>query len=85
MNIFDEARMIKINTGGTAFPTFSKNYGDEQGMTLRQYYAAKAMQAIIGTAAGPCIVGGLDGAENELAKSAFKIADALIDVEEQGK
>ena len=79
--------MSKINTGGTAFPTVDEHrqtYG-EQGMTLRQYYAAKAMQAIIGTAAGPCIVGGLDGAENELAKSAFKIADALINFEEQGK
>jgi hypothetical protein len=74
----------KINHGGTAFPTVDEhrqNYG-EQGMTLRQYYAVKAMQGIITTCQSPCIVNGLDGAENEMAKSAFKIADAMLKFEQ---
>lgn len=45
---------------------------------LRDYFAAKAMHGYISTAAAPCIVGGLDGAEDELAKGAYKMADAML-------
>ena len=75
--------MNKINTGGTAFPTVDEhrqNYG-EQGMTLRQYYAAKAMQGII-TANS---TSALDYEETVVARRAFAMADALINFEEQGK
>ena len=45
----------KINDGGPAFPhleTTSRGepYHDHLGMTLRDYFAAKAMQAIISSA-----------------------------------
>jgi hypothetical protein len=45
--------MNKTNTGGPAFPAFEHhpNYGQMLavgGMTLRDYFAAKAMQAILG-------------------------------------
>ena len=45
--------MNKTNTGGPAFPVFEHhpNYGQMLavgGMTLRDYFAAKAMQAILG-------------------------------------
>jgi len=37
----------KVNDCGPAFPVNGPN-GDHPGMTLRDYFAAKAMQAIIG-------------------------------------
>jgi hypothetical protein len=36
--------MSNTNTGG---PAFSTGYDEEKGMTLRDYFAAKAMQAAI--------------------------------------
>ncbi|MGC0926218.1 hypothetical protein WKH21_06195 [Pantoea agglomerans] len=66
----------------TAFPTTEAHWVNEnvrtEGMTLRDYFAAKAMHGYISTAAAPCIVGGLDGAEDELAKGAYKMADAML-------
>jgi len=41
---------MTTNTGGPAFPTTKplEHWGDpNQGMTLRDYFAAKAMQAIL--------------------------------------
>lgn len=76
-------------TGSSAFPVNAYSYIDGRGtsktqkpvdgMTLRDYFAAKAMSAYISTAAAPCIVGGLDGAEDELAKGAYKMADAMLE------
>jgi len=66
----------------TAFPTTEAHWVNEnvrtEGMALRDYFAAKAMHGYISTAAAPCIVGGLDGAEDELAKGAYKMADAML-------
>jgi len=71
--------------GGPAFPYSGVHKGekvnhiiDSHGMTLRDYFAAKAMHGYISTAAAPCIVGGLDGAEDELANGAYKMADAML-------
>jgi hypothetical protein len=36
-----------MNTGGPAFPSTHPSYGREEGMTLRDYFAAKAMQGLI--------------------------------------
>lgn len=38
--------MSDINTGGSAFPALYAGNGTE-GMTLRDYFAAKAMQSLI--------------------------------------
>jgi len=57
-----------INHGGRAFP-FSIN---ERGITLRQYYAAKAMVAILNADSHYMVN------DRELAIKAFKIADAMI-------
>lgn len=67
-----------------AFPTTEEHGFNEgsPGMTLRDYFAAKAMAALISTAGGPCIVGGLSGAEDETAKGAYKIADAMMKARE---
>ena len=41
--------MSNTNTGGPAFPVTSDNYANPEstGMTLRDYFAAKAMSSII--------------------------------------
>lgn len=40
--------MSNKNTGGPAFPTMQYEHGgDEDGMSMRDYFAAKAMQAHI--------------------------------------
>ena len=74
------------NNGGPAFPAtnWSKDgdfLGDNQGMTLRDYFAAKAMQAGLTTATLP----GLDKGNPEvvaLVESAavafYRIADAML-------
>jgi hypothetical protein len=56
-----------------AFPTSSEMLGHNAGMTLRDYFAAKAMQAIItGNNADECCMG--LGA----AKDAYVVADAML-------
>lgn len=76
--------MTDKNTGGPAFPRpHSQRYVDEQyraqdGMTLRDYFAAKAMQAMITTSADPCM-DGLDGFEFHTASAAYRIADAMLE------
>ncbi len=63
------------NTGGPAFPTPRYERGDmySLGMTLRDYFAAKAMQGIL--------FEGLD--ENQTARHAYEIADAMLKAREQ--
>jgi hypothetical protein len=39
--------MSNTNTGGPAFPVGSGDMRDPTGMTLRDYFAAKAMQSIL--------------------------------------
>jgi hypothetical protein len=64
-------------TGGPAFPTQFFN-ADKQawvfdkGMTMRDYFAAKAMQGIL--------FEGLD--ENQTARHAYEIADAMLKARE---
>ena len=53
-------------TGGPAFPT---EYGAVSGMTLRDYFAAKAMQQM---------AGGGHTTWADLATDAYAIADAMI-------
>lgn len=68
--------MTTKDNGGPAFPTTPQNYDDMDpagaGMTLRDYFAAKAMQADM-----------TDGIhESDFARTAFrayKMADAMIE------
>ncbi|HGI5916552.1 TPA: hypothetical protein ACJTDP_000209 [Yersinia enterocolitica] len=67
----------EIETGGLAFP-FNDIGGDcDPGMTLRDYFAAKALTGMISTAAGPCL-GGFDLYESHIASAAYAMADAMI-------
>ena len=54
----------------TAFPYTGKVYPESPGMFLRDYFAAKAMQAIRTPRASY--------AESVLAKEAYAIADAMM-------
>lgn len=49
------------------------------GISVRDYFAAKAMAAMITTSGGPSLFG-LDGCEPETAKAAYRIADAMLQV-----
>jgi hypothetical protein len=62
---------MSTNTGGPAFP-WAADRGDMPGMTLRDYFAAKWMQAYVANPETP------DIAETELAEFAYQIADAML-------
>jgi len=68
--------MSKDNTGGPAFPL---NGGIEQlecklpvqGMTMRDYFAAKALQGLISSE--------VDAKHNEVASHSYRLADAMLE------
>ena len=69
-------------TGGPAFPEignvgYKSDWQSESGMTLRDYFAAKALQGMISTSGAPALLG-LEGCELDTAKAAYKIADAML-------
>ncbi|WP_102135753.1 hypothetical protein [Candidatus Erwinia dacicola] len=72
------------HTGGPAFPNkeSSGNGGsslDSCGMTLRDYFAAKAMQAFItGAISDGTPLRTMDGDDKVAAKAAYIIADAML-------
>lgn len=85
--------MSKIEDGGAAFPTTvyydEKPYGIEDGMSLRDYFAAKAMHAEIvsscsdltpeaATALVRASVAAGHSPEEHIALNAYKMADAMI-------
>ena len=63
--------MNKIDTGGPAFPTLTDDRYFH-GMDLRDYFAAKAMQAMIATNNFPT------GVMIDTAKEAYEMADAML-------
>ena len=64
---------MSTNTGGHAFPAMNDNGYWVGGMTLRDYFAAKAMQS--------CFVD--DTNIHGTAKLAYQIADAMLKAREQ--
>jgi hypothetical protein len=54
---------------------FHKKFGTDRGMTLRDYFAAKAMQSLLVTING---VVGTNVYEHRLSKEAYKLADAML-------
>ena len=66
-----------MNKEMSAFPTTLYDYGGEtDGMTLRDYFAAKAMQGIM---TDPNLSMGRD----EVAEWAYRQADAMLKAREQ--
>ena len=71
------------NTGGPAFPQtepianeFHPHYGKDRGMTLRDYFAAKAMQSLI------AVYNDDKNIVKDYAQRAYQIADAMLEVRE---
>ena len=60
--------MSTKNDGGPAFPIGSTPEEWGNGMTLRDYFAAKAMQNYIGDDCTP----------DAIAKAAYEMADAML-------
>ena len=63
--------MSNMNTGGPAFPTRDNDNG-YYGMTLRDYFAAQAINRI-----------GKDTNYEDLAKHVYAIADAMLKAREK--
>ena len=80
--------MSKINDGGPAFPRPGANWMDKEnramgcdaqlGMTLRDYFAAKAMQALVGAEFRH------EFTVEDDASYAYKMADAMLKAREEG-
>ena len=77
--------MSNTNTGGPAFPFPAYTYPNgeinhgEGGASLRDYFAAKAMQGIL---AGNFPVTKTINADQLVAKSAYIMADAMLKARE---
>lgn len=71
---------MSTNTGGTAFPQCSYNmkggYDITGGMTLRDYFAAQAMQALIEK---------YDESPVEISLEAYEFADDMLKAKEASK
>ena len=66
-----------------AFPTTIDNEGyqiDHQGMDLRDYFAAKAMQAIIGKSDDASL--DIEEIDNWIGTYAYVVADAMMEARE---
>lgn len=78
--------MIEKNTGGPAFPYQETvpdglvNLTPQRGMTLRDYFAAKAMQATVIAWIQQSIYPSTDF---EVAQNAYAVADAMLQAREQ--
>ena len=60
-----------------AFPISGSQYRHTEGMTLRDYFAAKAMQAIISSDKYVGLIG-VNIYERRTATDAYKMADAML-------
>jgi hypothetical protein len=69
--------MNNTNTGGPAFPTATLAQKTEGGMTLRDYFAAKALQGMFASGNLPKSV-----QDDELASVAYQVADAMLKARE---
>ena len=69
------------NTGGPAFAQQLEcnrdGYAVTGGMTLRDYFAAKAMQGILGSDKYVGLIG-VNRYEQRTAEDAYKMADAML-------
>jgi len=70
--------MSDVNNGGPAFPVIG-NEGEPSpgdGMTLRDYFAAKTMQGMIGSQAY------INMTAEDIARCAYAMADAMLKARE---
>lgn len=78
--------MSEKDNGGVAFPSNTEKYGPQCGMSLRDYFAGKAMQGALSAASGErfanrlrdrALSGGMSIAQ-VIAMDAYATADAMI-------
>jgi hypothetical protein len=72
----EDHQMSNTNTGGPAFPIGSGDMRDPTGMTLRDYFAAKAMQGMYASESFPT------GVMADTAAEAYEMADAMLKARE---
>lgn len=70
--------MSDKNTGGPAFPhsvqRWNDSFGNVDGMLLRDYFAAKAMQAFVSSYQEGAITNPMD----DIAEDSYEMADAML-------
>ena len=67
--------MTERDTGGPAFPAMHFDLGDnEHGMTLRDYFAAKALAGICANPANTALK-----SAGQFAQAAYNVADAMLE------
>lgn len=67
--------MSNTDTGGPAFPHIDSGCGRfEEGMTLRDYFAAKVLQGLLAS--------GLDQPKFEFARKSYEMADEMLKARE---
>jgi hypothetical protein len=71
--------MNNTNTGGPAFPS-QREHTTKEGMTLRDYFAAKAMQGWLATYPNDMAV--QDVSPTNIADFAYRMADAMLKARE---
>lgn len=74
--------MSKQDTGGPAFPVQISEYRVQDGMTLRDYFAAKAMQADLSTYSEDLIYESQDWFVAR-AEKWYEVADAMLKARKQ--
>lgn len=67
---------MTTNTGGSAFPVATE-FWYQHGMTLRDYFAAKAMQGMLASCTGWS-----EGQQERLAKCSYAMADEMLKARE---
>jgi hypothetical protein len=71
---------MRTNTGGPAFPAMHFDLTEnEHGMTLRDYFAAKAMQSLMVGQKASSLYG---GAHMAISMLAYQQADAMLKARE---
>ena len=66
-----------------AFPDPQENWRGEKGMTLRDYFAAKVLQAVMSSAEMSIIFSkGNKPPSDEIAESCYSMADAMLKARE---
>ena len=70
--------MSNTNTGGPAFPYYHPDLGGAAGMTLRDYFAAKAMQSLFAGAIADAFTLDQDINCDMAARIAYTMADAML-------
>lgn len=71
---------MEKDTGGTAFPLplGSETVEGQEGMTLRDYFAAKLMPAVIGSLNAPVTGEEYPGDFDHYAECSYRMADAML-------